>query len=230
MGKDDPYLLPDANVLSNCFGEKNDSILQEYEIFFSGLRICELIDNPITSFPDYNDLKNIHAYIFQDIYPDWAGQTRTVKISKREKLLKGKSVKYTHPGDDGSRIEDSATQLFQKLRKEEYLHGLTRPKFCENFTKFMSQLWQIHPFREGNTRTIMVLCYYISSQAGYPLSLNYIDRNHKELRDGLVLSTVDKPQRLAQFLCKAITRKSRHGIEFWKHALRRRILPTKENR
>ncbi len=39
----DPYLLPDANVLDNCFREKNPGSLQEHETFFSGLRIRELI-------------------------------------------------------------------------------------------------------------------------------------------------------------------------------------------
>ncbi len=206
----DPYLLPDANVLDNCFGEKNASALRDYETFFSGLRICELIEIPVTTPLNYSYLKHIHAYIFQDIYPEWAGTTRTINLFKREKLLNGDSVKYTRAGDGGSNVEKFSTQLFQELKRGNYLQGLDRSEFCKNLANFMSRIWQIHPFREGNTRSIMVVCYDISRFAGYPLSLRFIDKNHKRFRNSLVLSTVGKPENLIRLLLKAVMHESRH--------------------
>jgi len=204
VDKTDPYLLSDANVLDNCFGEKNHSRLQEHEIFFSGLRIRELIDDPLTGKLDYDLLLRIHAYIFQDLYPSWAGATRTIAIAKRERLLEGKSVKYSDPGKAGTRINTEASALFDKLEQDCYLQGLDDKAFCAGLAAFLSTLWKIHPFREGNTRSIMVLCYHLTRQAGYCISLKYIDNMHRELRNSLVFSMVNDVQRLEDFLFRSI--------------------------
>ena len=116
----DPYLMPDANLLDNCFGEKNPYFLQEHETFFYGLRIREILAAPLTGKFDYDHLLRIHAYIFQDLYPGWAGTTRTIPMAKKERLLQGKSVQYAHPGKQGSRIESAARVLFNKLEKDSY--------------------------------------------------------------------------------------------------------------
>ena len=206
----DPYLMPDANVLDNCFGEKNPYSLQEHETFFSGLRIRELIDDPLTGKFDYDYLLRIHCYIFQDLYPGWAGATRTIPMAKKERLLQGKSVKYADPGKGGSRIESAARVIFNKLEQDSYLSGLDRRAFCEALAVFLSKLWLLHPFREGNTRTIMVMCYHITRQAGYRISLRYVDKMHKDLRDSLVISTLGDLQKLEDFLFEAIGKDDRN--------------------
>jgi cell filamentation protein len=196
--------MPDANLLDNCFGEKNPYFLQEHETFFSGLRIRELIDAPLTGKFDYDHLLRIHAYIFQDLYPGWAGTTRTIPMAKKERLLQGKSVQYAHPGKQGSKIESAARVLFNKLEQDSYLQDQDRREYCEGLALFLSKLWQLHPFREGNTRTIMVMCYHITRQAGYHISLKYVDNMHKDLRASLVISTLGDLQKLEDFLFAAI--------------------------
>ena len=216
----DPYLMPDANLLDNCFGEKNPYLLQEHETFFSGLRIRELIDAPLTGKFDYDHLLRIHAYIFQDLYPGWAGTTRTIPMAKKERLLQGKSVQYAHPGKQGSKIESAARVLFNKLEKDSYLLGLERRPFCEGLAAFLSELWQLHPFREGNTRTIMVMCYHIARQAGYQFSLKLVANRHKNLRDSLVISTLGDIQKLEDFLLLAIGKDDR-SKSLWRKIIAR---------
>ncbi len=205
----DPYLLPDANVLDNCFREKNPDSLQEHETFFSGLRIRELIDDPLAGKFDYDYLQRIHCYIFQDLYPSWAGTTRTIPTAKKEHLLKGKSVKYANPGKEGSEIESAAGVVFNQLEQDSYLLNLDRKAFCEALAMFLSKLWLIHPFREGNTRTIMVMCYHITLQAKYRMSLKYVDKMHDNLRDSLVNSTLGDSKKLRSFLFVAIDKDDR---------------------
>ena len=212
----DPYLLPDANVLDNCFREKNPGALQEHETFFSGLRIRELIDEPLAGKFDYAYLQRIHYYIFQDLYPGWAGTTRTISTAKKERLLEGESVKYADPGKGGSGIESAARVLFDKLEQDSYLQNLDRRAFCEALAVFLSTLWQLHPFREGNTRTIMVMCYHITRQAGHRISLRYVDKMHKDLRDSLVISTLGDLQKLEDFLFVAIGKDDRNKGLVWR--------------
>ena len=204
MRADDPYLMPDANVLQNCLGEQNQSALLEHEIFFSGLRISELLYKPLSGNLDYPLLQRIHYYIFQDVYPAWAGTTRTVKIFKPERTFHGNSVEYADPGVLGAEIEGEARLLFEELRQERWLTGLASPRFCEKLSYYLSRLWKIHPFREGNTRSIMVFIYYLASRAGFVLSLSYFDRKHTEIRKNLVLSTTGETGALCQCLQKAI--------------------------
>jgi len=212
----DPYLLPDANVLDNCFREKNPDALQEHETFFSGLRIRELIDDPLTGKFDYDYLLRIHGYIFQDLYPAWAGTTRTISTVKKERLLDGESVKYADPGEGGCGIESEARVIFNKLEQDSYLQGLNRRAFCEALAVFLSKLWLLHPFREGNTRTIMVMCYHIARQAGHRISLRYVDKMHKDLRDNLVISTLGELQKLEDFLFVAIGIGDRNKSLVWR--------------
>lgn len=208
--------MADANVLKNCLEERNRHLLLEHEIFFSGLRISELLEMPMQGKLDYSLLQQIHGYIFQDIYPDWAGATRSVPIYKPEKLLNNQSVEYGIPGESGKSIENDLEILFGELARDQFLSELEPETFSQKLARYLSRLWQIHPFREGNTRSIMVFFYYLSLRAGYSLSLKYLDNNHRTVRNSLVLSTTGNEVPLRRCLFRAITYSSPWNLDYLK--------------
>lgn len=90
----------------------------------------------------------LHGKIFEGVFSR-AGEIRTVDLSKREWVLNGDSVRY----EASFLIEKSLAYDFSQETKFKY-KGLSEDAFVEHFASFISGVWQIHPFREGNTRTV----------------------------------------------------------------------------
>ena len=121
----------------------------ELECDFVSMRIVELLnqDNFELSV-DY--LKYIHKYLFQDVY-EFAGEFRKVDFSKHEKILNNDSVAY---GDSKTLKESLEYDI--SLEKEKDYKNMSIVDVIKNITDFSSSIWQVHPFREGNTRTTAV--------------------------------------------------------------------------
>lgn len=136
----------------------------ELECDFVSTRIVELlqIDNFELSV-DY--LKYIHKYLFQDVY-EFAGEFRNIDFSKHEKILNNDSVAY---GD--CKILKESLEYDISLEKEKNYKDMSAVEVINNITKFSSSIWQVHPFREGNTRTTAL---FIEK---YLVSLDYIVDN-----------------------------------------------------
>ena len=118
----------------------------ELECDFVSMRIVELLnqDNFKLSV-DY--LKYIHKYLFQDVYK-FAGEFRKIDFSKYEKILNNDSVAY---GDSKTLTESLEYDI--SLEKEKNYKDMSIVEVIKNITDFTSNIWQVHPFREGNTRT-----------------------------------------------------------------------------
>lgn len=138
----DPYTWRDSDVLRNKLGIRDDSTLKEREAFFSVVRHGELFLQraaPATSAHDYRDL---HKHLFQDVY-DWAGRYRNVDISK--------------PGSTFARAHFVARSMeheFKQLPDLQTLKAMDRDRFADTMGRHISELNAIHPFREGNGRTM----------------------------------------------------------------------------
>ena len=112
-------------------------------------RIEELLTEKSFSFsPEY--LVRIHRHLFQGIFK-FAGNYRDYDITKREWVLDGDTVLYAST----SMITQTLTYDFSQERQVNY-SSLNTDKAIEQIAKFISGVWQIHPFGEGNTRTIAV--------------------------------------------------------------------------
>lgn len=92
---------------------------------------------------------DIHKYIFGDLY-EWAGTQRNLSIYKAEQVLNGLSLTYS----DYSRIEFEATQIINEMNAINW-SVLNLEEIGLLFADLLAKLWLIHPFREGNTRTVM---------------------------------------------------------------------------
>lgn len=121
----------------------------ELECDFVSMRIVELLslDNFELSV-DY--LKYIHKYLFQDIY-DFAGEFRKIDFSKHEKILNNDSVAY----GESKTLNESLEYDIAKEKEKNY-KDMSIVEVIKNITDFTSNIWQVHPFREGNTRTTAV--------------------------------------------------------------------------
>lgn len=110
-------------------------------------------------------LKALHGHIFQDVF-DWAGQFRTVNISKGGHLFGAAAV-----------IAMSLHGILEKLPRENFLRSLDREVFAQRCGWYFGEINAIHPFREGNGRTQREFLRQLAAQAGYSLDWRRVTRD-----------------------------------------------------
>lgn len=153
----------------------------ELECDFVSTRIVELlqIDNFELSV-DY--LKYIHKYLFQDVY-EFAGEFRNIDFSKHEKILNNDSVAY---GDCKTLKESLEYDI--SLEKGKKYKKMNIVEVINNITKFSSSIWQVHPFREGNTRTTALFIEKYLISLGYNADNTLFKDKSVYFRNALVRS------------------------------------------
>ena len=123
---------------------------------------------------------SIHAKLFKGVLPS-AGKLRTVNIRKREWVLKDDSVTY----GDAPTLKQSLIRDFIDEREFDY-SGKTPRKIIPHFARFIAQIWQLHPFGEGNTRTAAVFAIKYLDSLGYRVENNMFRDNSWYFRNALV--------------------------------------------
>ena len=106
-------------------------------------------------------LTAIHRRIFDGVFK-FAGQIRDYNITKKEWVLRGDTVLYVSAPDIRRAIEYDLEQE----KAFDYI-GLDVNQIVSHITKFVSGLWQIHPFGEGNTRTTAVFTIQYLRSMGF---------------------------------------------------------------
>ena len=154
---------------------------KELECDFVSMRIVELLnqDNFKLSV-DY--LKYIHKYLFQDVY-EFAGEFRKIDFSKHEKILNNDSVAY---GDCKTLTESLEYDI--SLEKEKDYKDMSIVEMIKNITDFTSNIWQVHPFREGNTRTTAVFIYKYLNSLNFNQNIFIYKNKASYFRNALVRS------------------------------------------
>lgn len=180
----DPYLYPDTEVLKNLLGIRDSKKLQEAEGDYVTFRLSEIAeDDRMTGVFDFSALCRMHYRIFQDIY-EWAGKPRIMNIEKIETVLNGISIEYSDVFD----IEGDAKAVLKDMN----LYGWKKASFDDtvrNFSDCMAKLWKAHPFREGNTRTIVTFCAMFIEAQGIYIDSRLFKDNAKYMRDALVAAS-----------------------------------------
>ena len=157
--KYDVYLFEDSNVLKNKLGIKNEAELDKAESEFASISMMSLIDSDFSDFSAKGVCK-IHKIIFGDVY-DWAGEYRIINVKKRESLLAGKSVWYSNWDD----IDKDLRAAWKKIDTVDWVK-LSHDDFAKSVARLFPAIWQTHPFREGNTRTVVMLIALFAEQYG----------------------------------------------------------------
>ena len=136
-------------------------------------------------------LADIHRYIFKDM--DEAmyqpGRYKTVALVKQEKILNGDSVLYADP----MLIQQSLDYLFRQEREFTYGFKL-QGDVLRNFCRFISNIWQVHPFVEGNTRTVALFSVLYLNDLGFSVDNDPFAQHAVYYRNALVRANYRNPQ------------------------------------
>lgn len=127
-------------------------------------------------------LQSIHRQLFEGVFPQ-AGRLRNENLSKREWVLKGESVIYAA----WDSIQASLDYEFQ-TEKNFSAEGISLEEFVQHIAKLSSNIWQIHPFSEGNTRATAVFILKYLQTFGFKVNNDAFEKNSWYFRNALVRS------------------------------------------
>ena len=154
---------------------------KELECDFVSMRIVELLEQDNFEL-SVGYLKYIHKYLFQDVY-EFAGEFKKIDFSKHEKILNNDSVAY---GD--AKTLNESLEYDISLEKEKNYKDMSIVEVIKNITDFTSSIWQVHPFREGNTRTTAVFIEEYLISLGYNVDNSLFKDKSVYFRNALVRS------------------------------------------
>lgn len=130
----------------------------------------------------------VHKRIFEGVFK-FAGKIRDYNITKKEWVLRGDTVLYVSAPDLRKAIEYDIEQ-----EKAFDFTGLSMPQIVSHITKFVSGLWQIHPFSEGNTRTVAVFTIQYLRSLGFKVENDLFAKHSWYFRNALVRANYQNVQ------------------------------------
>lgn len=151
-------------------------------------------------------LTAIHRRIFDGVFK-FAGQIRDYNITKKEWVLRGDTVFYVSAPDIRRAIEYDLEQ-----EKTFDYTGLDINQIVNHITQFVSGLWQIHPFGEGNTRTTAVFTIQYLRSMGFNVENDLFANHSWYFRNALVRANYQNIQ-------KGIKRESVYLERFFRNLL-----------
>ncbi len=157
---DDCY--PGTTCLINRLDICDESMLAKAEASIVLAKASFLDQHPVSGGYDFEHYKQIHRYLFCDLY-DWAGEIRKVDVSK-----KGTSFV------PAAEIAVCAAACFEHLSGFSAI-GLSKHELAVKVADFYSTVNMLHPFREGNGRTQRIFFKQWIQHLGYTLDLTDID-------------------------------------------------------
>jgi cell filamentation protein len=160
----DPYCYPGTEILLNLKGIHDAEELVAFETASVAIRLARLAEQPITGPFDLKRLKTTHRRIFDGVYP-WAGELRQNTGMMKKQRTPDRAVVYA----DSTFIQPALERIFQSLHCEDFLSGLSPQQFAQRAAWFYGELDAIHPFREGNSRTLRQFFSDLAHAAGYTL-------------------------------------------------------------
>ena len=179
----DPYVYEGTNVLINLANIKEQDKLDNFETTLSRVAIVELLKNPI----DINltkDIFEIHKRLFKEVY-SWAGKPRTINIYKTEPVLGGLSVNYS----EHNQIMKDLNKIQNDIDSFDWVNS-SKKEIISKIVRVISSVWQVHAFREGNTRTICLYLYFFMKKYNLKLNVDFIGEHSKFFRNALVLASI----------------------------------------
>jgi len=168
------YCYPSSNVLKNKLNIRDNKLLKTAEEEITLIKQMELLKNPIKGNFSKAHLMNIHKFIFEDIY-SFAGKIRREQISKADTLFYPPNL-----------IDRELDKVFAKIKEKNMLKETGEDKVFDNLAYVMAELNIIHPFIEGNGRSIREFIRLMAKRMGYDLNWGNVDK--EELLEASILS------------------------------------------
>lgn len=131
----------------------------------------------------------IHRRLFEGVFSH-AGQVRQYNITKKEWVLNGDTVIYA----DWNSIKDTLDYDFATEKQFSY-EGLSVDGAVKHLAKFASDIWQIHPFGEGNTRATAVFMIKHMKTFGFRVNNDAFEKNSWYFRNALVRANYNNIQK-----------------------------------
>ena len=173
---------PGTTVLINKLDIRDEATLNEAEALATFVNASKLEQHPLEGAFDFAHYMAVHHFLFSDLY-DWAGQIRTVNISK-------KGTRFC----SAEEIEQRADLIFERLKACNYYRGLPHDEFVEEIVDFYCATNELHPFREGNGRSQRAFLSQLIRSAGYDINWADIDG------DLLMIATIQAVQGVTDLL------------------------------
>lgn len=171
------YCYPNSNVLKNKLNIMDATKLQKVETQLVLIKLYELRQKGITGDFSPRHLIGIHLFIFGDLYP-FAGVLRTENIAKDH-------FRFA----EWEFIEEELNRLSRLLQSENYLAGLSKEDLAKRLAYYLSELNVLHPFREGNGRTIREFIRQLALKNGYRFNLTKISA--QDMLEASIKSIID---------------------------------------
>lgn len=157
------YCYKDTDVLINKLNITNEKDLFNAERELVSLRTYELNEIPLKGSFDFKYLKDIHKYLFQDVYR-WAGDIRNCNIAKQDLFCLSEH------------IESFGDEIFNKLKKEKYFVYYDNKTTLNKLVELFADINALHPFREGNGRSQRVFIESLAKINGIYLDLTNVSK------------------------------------------------------
>ncbi len=177
----DPYLYEDVPVLRNLPGVKDSGELRRIEGDLTAMTMGIVYAKEYEKF-NTETLQDIHRTIFGGLY-DWAGEFRTISIVKPEEVLGGDTVRYAAPSEIKKQLQEASKEIARLKATED-------PKtLVFKIVRLTGSIWQTHPFREGNTRTVVAFSVLLAAKLGIELDYELFAQHASYVRNALVWCT-----------------------------------------
>lgn len=151
-------------------------------------RIAKLLGEKAFQFSPAEWL-SIHRRLFEGVFSH-AGQVRQYNITKKEWVLNGDTVTYA----DWNSIKETLDYDFATEKQFSY-EDLSVDAAVKHLAKFASDIWQIHPFSEGNTRATAVFMIKYMKTFGFNVNNDAFEKNSWYFRNALVRANYNNLQK-----------------------------------
>ncbi len=217
------YTLPNG-TLKNLLGITDSDELEKAETDIGYTKLMNVQDKFVKAC-DANLLRRINKHILENVF-DWAGEYRIYPVHKKEDLLDGESINYAMPED----IQDELYITTKEMSEYDWKNK-SIDEISGKFAFYLAKLWRVHPFREGNTRTILGFAKIFSKEHGFEMDMSQIldnlervenpntgDIEKYSIRDVFLLASLDEeddpePEHLQELLKRSIVSGTEKRIE-----------------
>ena len=176
----DSYLIPNSNVLKNKLDITNYEELKEKEKNIVRKKLAYLYLKPINGNFDTNHLLNIHKFIFDEIYP-FAGEFRICSMQK--------TTMFCNPKE----IENHLKEILIEMNNVFSEDITSIQEFAFKLGSYYYDLIYVHPFREGNGRSIRVFIRDFVVEKSKNMSCGPLDLDYTKIDSAnLLMGTANR--------------------------------------
>lgn len=175
------YTYPNSCVIKNKLNIKDEKKLEDYERQMVSFKLATIRKHDMPEKFDANKLKYIHNYLFCDIY-DFAGEYREENITKDNFMF----AQYEY-------LDENVNLILDKIQINELIKMSFEEKI-KNISYYMTELNVLHPFREGNGRTIREFIRQLLQAIGLEIDFSKIE--YEEIIRVSKLAVIDDTEQI----------------------------------